>query len=569
MMRLLGNNTGMVVLYANNDELLSFYNNSKLNPEDLEKIRNKSFMNSDEYQSIFSTTILLAPAANLGKEWTILKGSTPKGWTLVLLLKDLFSQRFRSQLILIILMFSILMLGMILILKIAVKNYTPVLSLREKVSNIFTYEDDIGDNYSNDYDYIESCIMMIINEKECLKSSLNTHLAKAYDFLIFNLLNGKIDKVENFNKYAASFDIQLQQDYYYIVFVLLSNIKNVKTDSSFIKTSKKNSEVCKGIVEEAFKQSGKFTILTRTLSISDGITIIASFDKKHTELFYGILQDLPLKLNQSVASPYVIGVGDICNAIKGIPRSYINALFACNNIFFKNEKIIHLYNENITTTPGSLNLDAYRKALQKGNTSEILNKLSGIQAIIKSQDMNLSNTFITVYHVLKIFIQESQRFISDFSRIDSPTSFLIIDCCSIPSFLLSIEAMKRFIYNGLMANIYYDEILEPIEQIRLYISHNYDNPNFSIKDVAQHFHMSVPTLSNYYKKETNETLIEFITSLKIEKAIQLLKNSNMSINDIAMAVGYYNTNSFIRRFRQVMHITPGEFRNIEVRDPIS
>ena len=57
-------------------------------------------------------------------------------------------------------------------------------------------------------------------------------------------------------------------------------------------------------------------------------------------------------------------------------------------------------------------------------------------------------------------------------------------------------------------------------------------------------------LSQLFKKQMNTTLHDYIADLRIKKAKQLLEVTTMPIDMIAEEVGYYNTSSFIRRFKQ-------------------
>ena len=57
------------------------------------------------------------------------------------------------------------------------------------------------------------------------------------------------------------------------------------------------------------------------------------------------------------------------------------------------------------------------------------------------------------------------------------------------------------------------------------------------------------------------SLATYIAEMKMEKAKFLLKKTSMSINDISLSVGYYNVNSFIRRFQQRISISPREYRS--------
>ncbi len=93
-----------------------------------------------------------------------------------------------------------------------------------------------------------------------------------------------------------------------------------------------------------------------------------------------------------------------------------------------------------------------------------------------------------------------------------------------------------------------------LEKIEQFIQENYDNCSFSILD------MNSSSMSQYFKNKKNITILDYTTELRIQKAKKLLTTSTMPLDIVAEEVGYYNTNSFIRRFKQVVGITPGEYR---------
>ena len=78
--------------------------------------------------------------------------------------------------------------------------------------------------------------------------------------------------------------------------------------------------------------------------------------------------------------------------------------------------------------------------------------------------------------------------------------------------------------------------------------------------MAEYFDMSLPHLSQYFKGQMGVNLLDYVTELRMEKAKALLCSTNMVLADVALAVGYYNVNSFSRRFKQVVGVTPGEYR---------
>ena len=67
-------------------------------------------------------------------------------------------------------------------------------------------------------------------------------------------------------------------------------------------------------------------------------------------------------------------------------------------------------------------------------------------------------------------------------------------------------------------------------------------------------------LSHYFKEKTGVTFTDYLTGIRIKKAKELLAVTNKRIDEIALAVCYQHTNSFIRMFKKMTGQTPGEFR---------
>lgn len=98
-------------------------------------------------------------------------------------------------------------------------------------------------------------------------------------------------------------------------------------------------------------------------------------------------------------------------------------------------------------------------------------------------------------------------------------------------------------------------------QIRNLVMDNYTSPDFSISSLADTFHVSIAYMSYLFKKEFNQNFSDFLWELRVNKAQDLLKNTDMCIDDISISVGYLNTSSFRRKFKQSTGITPSQYRN--------
>ncbi|MDL4842613.1 helix-turn-helix domain-containing protein [Aquibacillus rhizosphaerae] len=83
-----------------------------------------------------------------------------------------------------------------------------------------------------------------------------------------------------------------------------------------------------------------------------------------------------------------------------------------------------------------------------------------------------------------------------------------------------------------------------------------------IPECADSIGVSVSLASQWFKEETNETIYSYLTKLRMEKAAQLLVETDEKISTIAFKVGYQHENSFIRGFRKNKHMTPGKYREM-------
>lgn len=99
-----------------------------------------------------------------------------------------------------------------------------------------------------------------------------------------------------------------------------------------------------------------------------------------------------------------------------------------------------------------------------------------------------------------------------------------------------------------------------IEQMTKYIDNNFTDSNFTVQQMADHFNLSLNYLSSFFKEQTGQNVVYYLTNLRVEKAKSLLSSSDMPVKDVAENSGYYNVSSFIRRFKQITGYTPGEYR---------
>ena len=96
-------------------------------------------------------------------------------------------------------------------------------------------------------------------------------------------------------------------------------------------------------------------------------------------------------------------------------------------------------------------------------------------------------------------------------------------------------------------------------EIMNYVQANYID--ITLDDLAENFFLSKPYLSKYIKEKSGMTFGDLVKKIRMKKAKALLKSSNMTVENIAMSVGYQNVEHFNRLFKKAYDMTPMQFRN--------
>ena len=137
---------------------------------------------------------------------------------------------------------------------------------------------------------------------------------------------------------------------------------------------------------------------------------------------------------------------------------------------------------------------------------------------------------------------------------------ILHDFSIIKSYLSLQKRIKEIVVQGLD---YLDENLENnsaiIKKIHEFILENYKE-KINRDEIASYVYLNPAYLSRLFKKETGKTLTEYVTELRINEAKRLLSNTDNTITAIAEEIGYYNYSYFSKIFKDIIGLTPGEYR---------
>ena len=100
---------------------------------------------------------------------------------------------------------------------------------------------------------------------------------------------------------------------------------------------------------------------------------------------------------------------------------------------------------------------------------------------------------------------------------------------------------------------------QTLKSIVEYINTHFTEP-IRLAEISAHFGMSQQYFCTFFKANLGKTLVQHVNFLRIEQASRLLRETDRSIMDIALSVGFENFSYFIKRFREVFNCTPSQYR---------
>jgi AraC-like DNA-binding protein/mannose-6-phosphate isomerase-like protein (cupin superfamily) len=101
-----------------------------------------------------------------------------------------------------------------------------------------------------------------------------------------------------------------------------------------------------------------------------------------------------------------------------------------------------------------------------------------------------------------------------------------------------------------------------VEKCKRYLKTNYCK-DISLKIISLALGVNDTSLCRKFKKETGETVFQYLTHLRIEAACKILLNSKHSISETAYLCGFNTVTHFNRKFKEIMNMSPKEFRGGE------
>lgn len=493
-------------------------------------------------QLIASTIPLSSPVAGssleyIGERYVVLRTpSNVMDWTYAIFLPEdeIFAPITRAQVTLAVFLLVLVVAGALLIHYAMRLNYRPIHELTEA----------LGRSGNDDLESLRDAIGSLSEQNEHMRSQLMcSHDGQALrDSLLFSLLKGNFDSFEDFNREAAPLNMTFDKPCYQVLMLRLFEHEG---------------ELRRQTLSAALAQclDERYVWHFRELFEHSTFVCLVGMDEGQSD-------DLPqrcLQLLEVCSEQYgltfTIGASKTYTDIAQISTACFEATLAVREHFIRGRNQLIPYS--------SLS----RALISHTDHLALLNGFADMQPAQQAQAIRQFVASLKEQNLPALLAKSycngaAQVVMSTLSaQVNVDDLFTISYLRTVDDYLdFMLHILESSQANNQSEDADIQDQPELLQRICAYINLHYDDCNFSLQDAANKLDMSASYLSQYFKQQTGDTLKGYVSSLRIRKARTLLKTTAMPVQMISESVGYYNQNSFIRRFKQITGITPGEYR---------
>lgn len=430
-------------------------------------------------------------------------------------------------------------------------NYKPIYLLKQFTEKIWK------DNktHHNELETVQHALAFLNSQNSELYARIEDSAIAAKEYFLFQLIKGKFQSLEALQANARTVGLSFTKSSFRII---IFNIKHPYKTNEFPK------EPVLEVIENSLNDH--FEGYARDHMDQKNVVMVMAGDPDCDEPLKAMLASIQAELKIKFKITATIGIGKAYEDILSIPKSYIEAMTAIDYRLIKGIGQIIAFDE-IAIHPSTNELfphfaiDQLKLHIRQGNTDLIDRFLQTIIHFLKNDKPSIFVAKMVSFEIINSVVRTMEEMNKQQAgvKLDYPDVFLLSEFETVDELA---EIVRRLIpdIGSNLEKIKNRQEATLINKMTDYIQNHYSECDFTIQQMAEHFHMSQAGLSQYFKEHYGNNLLDYETNLKLEKAKQLLSSSKLPMKDIALEVGYYNVSSFIRRFKQIVGITPGEFR---------
>lgn len=397
---------------------------------------------------------------------------------------------------------------------------------------------------------------------------LRKHYIKSLPVLrqqfLVELIERGISK-ERIEEQANQYDLDLSGNFWSVSVVQIDKLiknKEVSTDYSFKAQEELIPLSVKRVIDNNVGRSCRF----KSFIYRDNVVVIAMLDiKSQINKFVDIMDKICRMrfLEFKITS----GIGSICDDLTKLFYSYKGAKNAVDyRVLIGSGKAIYI---DDVEPDSSLMLQYDEKYEQDLISSIKLESSENIQKsacklveILKDSGLSFNQYQLVLMGTVTELVKLARSYSLDIDIVfgenfDCYKSIFQFTTLDEVAEWLSEVAIK---INDFIKKERYNSVKTIVEKAKNYITQNYNQPTISVEVLCDYLHISPAYFSTIFKRETGINFVTYLTNVRMEEALNLLKTTEYKTYAISEKVGYLDPNYFSYVFKKRFGISPSKYR---------
>lgn len=478
--------------------------------------------------------------------------SSYNGWTYVTILPtDQFMHRINEiQSRAIFALIWVIVIGSVLIFVLLHVNYYPVRRFL-----LFTGK-QWGGSFRNFSD-VTQAIHQIAEEKHHMGQQITNHRSAVREQMLLTLIKGRVNHVEEFRSKAEMVEICFTKPMFFVVRFAIRDLIS--------KERERQTELVQEIEESMIKLFEAYHV--------DGLegpilNFICTADTESEQLRPNMTQ-LHRYIREQFDIDVTIGVGNLYLDLRELGKSFIEASTALDFRLIKGFNEVIFYSDLTEHTSSAFRyprqeIETMETLIRQGDTDTVKAMVRQILSIIETGSMPLHMVRCVCYDMINCILKAMYR-LNGRLEADGETYPDVIGLTkfdTIQDLALLIEHMCEDLCADILRSQSDSRNRGLKQAMQDYIQSNYHDSQFSVQAMADHFTISASHLKKSYKELTGQTITDEVNHYRMEQAKHLLRSTDMVLKDLIQQIGYFDVPSFIRKFKQTVKVTPGEYRKL-------
>lgn len=275
------------------------------------------------------------------------------------------------------------------------------------------------------------------------------------------------------------------------------------------------------------------------------------------------LLDRFLVIGKEYCEEFVMSASGIHETFETSSEAYLEAAAAYDNRFLvDNERIIYFTEvanrEQAELLPVTY-LQRLKNAIRSNDETEAKTVIGEICNRMRTSRQSLLTFRIFYNDIIHMMLTECKTNRANFGNIYNV--FALSQCLTIQDFndILSDVCHRLMDAREAVVSDKVDIASEAIKSMK----QNFENPDFNMSVLAETLKISGVTLAVEFKSSIGISPSDYLAIIRMERAKVLLKESQLRVKEVSVAVGYEDDHVFMRRFKKYVGKTPGEYRKEE------